>query len=219
MFKTGNTVIDAASRIFDFLPLLPLLVIIVRHAYRQEALNFLMILCFLDFIQNLVSEVFKAPQSVQTGIRNIFLLLELLIFTQIFKYEFSKRGKEILLLLTIGFLSAILTYYLITGVDHEIPALEFLQNLLIGMLILYSLPRLVRQDNLRIFQSPYFWIGAGTLFYIVLALLMQFAEKCCLEISPQGKHESEKIILLSIANLVRYLFYTLAAWVTKPSAM
>jgi hypothetical protein len=108
-----------------------------------------------------------SPLSVQTVIRNIFLLLDLRIRIQIFKYEFTKRGKEILLLLSIGFLSAILTYYLITGVDHQVPALEFLQNMLIGMLILYSLPRLVRHDNLRIFQSPYFWIGTGTLFYIV----------------------------------------------------
>jgi hypothetical protein len=41
----------------------------------------------------------------------------------------------------------------------------------------------------------------------------------CREIKTQTSHESEKIIMISIANLVRYLFYTVSAWVAKPTRM
>ena len=100
------------------------------------------------------------------------------------------------------------TYFLVKGADQKNPVLEILRNGFIVILLGYCLVAIVKSENLRIFYSPVFWIATGTLFYFVIALLLDFVEKCCPEL--QNPIATDKMLLLNIASAIRYFFYTLA---------
>ena len=85
MFKTGNTFIDFFSQVAIFFPLLPVIVIFFRGIYQKEVLNYLMILCLINFTQDLALQTLQVKYINQASIRHIFSLLEFVIIIQIFK--------------------------------------------------------------------------------------------------------------------------------------
>jgi len=208
MFKTGNIFIDSFSQVIVFFPLLPVIIIFLRRIYQKDVLSFLMILCLLNFSQELVLQTLRIKYINQASIRHIFSLLEFVIIIQIFKSLLNGKSKEIINILVIAFLSAIVTYYLIKGSDQKKILPDILQNGFLILFVAYSLVNIVRQENLRIFYSVFFWIATGTLFYFVIAILLDIIDACC----PQFNHPitTDKMLLLNIANLARYFFYTLA---------
>jgi hypothetical protein len=208
MLKTGNIFIDFFSQVVIFFPLLPVIIIFLRRIYQKEVLNYLMILCLLNFSRDLAVQTLQIKYINQGSIRNIFSLLEFVIVIQIFKSILKEKSKEIVNIFTIAILSAIITYYLVKGSDQKKILLDVFQNSFIIMLTAYSLVMIVQYENLRIFYSALFWIATGTLFYFVIAMLLDIIDDCC----PQLQHPitTDKMLLLNIASLVRYFFYTLA---------
>jgi len=208
MLKTGNIFIDFFSQVVIFFPLLPVVVIFLRGIYHKEVLNYLMILCLLNFSQDLALQTLQIKYINQASIRHIFSLLEFVIIIQVFKSILKGRPKEIVNIVTIGLLSAIVTYYLVEGSDQKKILLDILQNSFIIIITAYSLVNIVQYENLRIFYSALFWIATGTFFYFVIVMLLDIIDGCC----PQLHHPitTDKMLLLNIASLARYFFYTLA---------
>jgi hypothetical protein len=77
-----------------------------------------------------------------------------------------------------------------------------------------ALLQLIREKQLFIFQSPMFWIAGGNICYFTMFLLTGF-------VGMQGKEGSalqqEKLVLLSVINCIRYLFFIVAAWAAQPA--
>jgi len=208
MLKTGNTIIDFFSQVVIFFPLLPVVVIFLRGIHQKETLNYLIILCLLNFSQDIALQTLQVKYVNQSSIRHIFSLLEFIVIIQIFKLSAKGKFKEMINIFTIAILSAIVTYYLIKGSDQKKVLLDVLKNLFIIMLTTYSLVAIVQQENLRIFYAPIFWIAIGTLFYFVTALLVDTIDECCPQL--HNPIATDKMLLLNVASLARYFFYTLA---------
>ena len=91
-----------------------------------------------------------------------------------------------------------------------------IQFLFIIALVAYCLPGMIRRDELQILQSPVFWIAVGTLFYYCIVVLMELADP----IYGRWKtnpFSSEKLIMVTIADLIRFILYTVAVLVQRPA--
>jgi hypothetical protein len=214
MFKTGNVSVDFFSQVTVFIPLLPVVIILLRGTYRKDILTFLLILCLTNCIGSLLPRISKATNGPQIAIQHLFSFIEFIILTQIFKPEISGRLRKFLDILLIAFISSALTYYLLEGVDQNGVGISRIQDLIIIIISLINLFKLIRNSDLDIFSLPLFWISVGTLFYFVVANIME-AAGCCSVLSISTI--TDKILLLNIANLIRYFFYALAGICYPPS--
>lgn len=215
MFKTGNNFINYLLLAAAFLPLLPVILIFLRKIYLKEQLNFLMIVCLLNFIEGLISRIPLLTSERQPIINNLFSLLELIALTQLFKPTLSSGTRNIFNIFLISFLSVILTYFSLKGWGISSIELDTLQSCIIIGVILLSLPSLIRGTDLHIFESPLFWIAGGTLFYFLIFILLQWVGDSYLSISRSP--DIEKMIFLAIAGFIRYSLYTLAILFYRPA--
>ena len=75
-----------------------------------------------------------------------------------------------------------------------------------------ALLQLIREKQLLIFQSPMFWIAGGNICYFTMFILTGF-------VGIQGKGgialQQEKLVLLSVINSIRYLFFIAAAYAAR----
>jgi hypothetical protein len=208
MLKTGNDFIDLFSLTVVFLPLLPVAIVLARKIYTLDVLTFLMILCLLNFARGLTLQTIEVTRLNQISVHNVFALLEMIILAQIFKTSLSAFAKGWVNILSIGLLSSLITLLLLRGAGEKNPGVEGLLDGFILALTIYSLTSAVRKSNLQVFHSALFWVATGTLFYYATAFLLEASEFCCL---PSGRSvATEKILLLDMAELARYFFYTLA---------
>ena len=217
MFKTGIHFIDGFSQLLVFLPLLPVIIVLFRRIYYSSLLILLSVLCTLQFLESLILQNISITPLGRYSVINIFSLLELLFYLQIFRVFFEKSTRKWLDIVVIALLSAMLTFYIMRGTSASNEQLIVLQNSFIVLLIMAGLPQLVKHIDLRIFQSALFWISAGTLFYLLIWLLVAWTS---IDLPPtpiNGNNAWDKTIVLNVANLVRYLFYCFAALLYKPS--
>jgi hypothetical protein len=215
MFKTGNSSIDYLLVVIIFLPLLPALLIFGRKLYLQEPLNFLLIVCLLSFFRGLLELTYPLTSENQYVINKIFSLILLLLLVPCFRPHLSARYRHILDILLSALLTLAITYWSLMDWERPSPGIDALLNVFLGMLILVSSPMVIRTGSLQIFRSPLFWIGSGTLFYILLYLLLEGIGSCCRPLTSPP--DPEKRLFLLLADLVKYSFYLIAAISTKPS--
>ena len=214
MFKTGNSSIDYLLVVIIFLPLLPALLIFGRKLYLLEPLNFLLIVCLLSFFRGLLELTYPLTRENQYVINKIFSLILLFLLVPCFRAHLNDRYRYMLDILLSALLTWAITYWSLMGWERSSPGIDALLNGFLGLLILVTLPVVIRAGALQIFRSPLFWIGSGTLFYILLYLLLE-GIGCCRPVpSPP---DPEKRLFLLLADLVKYSFYLIAAISTKPS--
>jgi hypothetical protein len=216
MFKTGNSPVDYLLLVIIFLPLMPALFIFGRKLYLQEPLNFLLIVCLLSFFRGLLELTYPLTRENQHLINKIFSLTLLLLLVPCFRANLDTRYRYVLDILLSALLSLAITYWSLMGWENPSPAIDALLNGFLGILILVSLPIVIRTGALQVFRSPLFWIGGGTLFYILLYLLLEGIGSCSRPLSSPP--DPDKRLFLLLAELVRYSFYLIAALATKPSA-
>src|ERR1700754_4017248 len=197
-----------------FLPLLPALLIFGRKLYLQEPLNFLLIVCLLSFFRGLLELTYPLTRENLYIINKIFSLILLLLLVPCFRPYFNTLYRYILDILLSALLALAITYWSLMGWDRSSPGIDTLLNAFLGMFILVSLPVVIRTGSLQIFRSPLFWIGSGTLFYILLYLLLE-GIGCCRPLPSTP--DPEKRFFLLLADLVKYSFYLIAGIATKPS--
>ncbi len=207
MIKTGNPFTDYLFTLILFLPLIPVLLIFGRKLYLEEPLHFLTLICLLGFL-NGIQGVYPLASGSPNLIHKIFSLLLFLLLFQSFSANLVKNTRWILTILLAALLSGTLTYWSVKGWTLASPESDTLLNISLVGVIALSGPALIRSRPLQIFQSPLFWMEAGTLFYILLSLLMEWIGPCC---QPDSlTPDPEKRVLLNLADGLRWLFYTLA---------
>jgi hypothetical protein len=213
MDSTGTQFANTFFLIIMLLPLAPVLLVFLSGKYDAEPLNFLVLVCLLDLMKGLSDRLSILNTDNQHVIINIVSLLEWVALIQLFKTSMSpfvRRGLNIFL---VAFLSSLLTYFFLEGWERHSPVLDTLEGgVMIGVIIVSILP-LIRHRMLQIFRSPLFWIAGGTLFYLLLFILVEWAGPCCQPGTDMPTAENS--ILLSIAGLIRYGLYFQAVLVCR----
>ncbi|HEX4372330.1 MAG TPA: hypothetical protein VHZ50_03400, partial [Puia sp.] len=112
---------------------------------------------------------------------------------------------------SIIFLAVIVTFYFSKGMGEKKAGIDMaMQIIIIAVAGIISF-NLVEKEDVMVFNYPLFWIAIGTLFYFLIALLVN--------IIPSGNEgEKDRIVLLNIASLVRYVFYAFAVLYTDDGA-
>jgi hypothetical protein len=214
MFKTGNSFMGYFLMVTTFLPLVPVILVFLRRIYLKEPFHFLMIICLLGFLDGLIRVSPSLNIDNQYIVHYAFSLLLFLLFVQLFKPYLGTSLKYLLSIFLAAFLSAIITYGTVKGWGVRPFPIDILLSCALSAIILLALPSIVQAGQLQVFRSPLFWIAGGTLFYLLLFLLLEWIGPCCLPFTPPL--DQEKMLFLSIADLVRYLLYVVAGLTYRP---
>jgi hypothetical protein len=200
--------------VIDFLPLMTALLIFGRKLYLQEPLNFLLTICLLSFFKGILELTYPLTRENQYVIGKLFSLALLLLLIPCFRPDFTGRNRYMLDLSLSALLSFAITAWFLTGWETPNPAIDAILNSFMALLILASLPMIIRNGALQVLQAPRFYIGAGTLFYILLYLLLE-GIGCCRPAATAP--DTDKHLFVLLAEGVKYLFYAAAAALTRPS--
>lgn len=205
----------ALAIVIAFLPLFSALLIFGRKLYLQEPLNFLLTICLLSFFKGMLDLYYPLTKENEYVISKLFSLALLLLLVPCFRPDFTGRSRYILDLSLAALLSFAITSWTLLGWNKAIPAIDAILNTYIALLILASLPMVIRNGALQVLQAPRFYIGGGTLFYILLYLLLEGLGSCCRPIASPPDPDKHLFVLL--AEGVKYIFYAAAAVLTRPS--
>ncbi len=208
MLQTGNIFTDILSIVSIIFPLLPAGIIFVKKVYRNETLNFLMILCLLNFVKNFLLFVPTIDISSQNVITSIFTLFELVILVQLFKQALAEKIKKIANIFLIAFLSVVITCYLFEGANQRFYALEILKSTIVIFAAILCLAQVISSSNLNILNEPLFWISTGSLFYFSISILMNALSWYYVLLPRESFMEKE--VFLGIGSITKYFLYTLA---------
>jgi len=203
MFKPGNSFADYLFIAITFLPLLPAALLLFQKSFGKDTLHLLLIICLVDFIRDLPVHLQMLSEDNQSVINNVCYPIELTLLALLFRPILVKPLRDGLTIILVAFLSSLFTWLTIKGWENNGLYLQILQNAMVIGIILLSLPPLVRSKGLDIFRSPLFWIAGGTLFQLLIILMLKWINPSC------GSNAEDKIFL-SIAALIRYSLYTLA---------
>jgi len=203
MLITGNSFIDYLFIAITFLPLIPAVLTLFSN-FGKEPFNLILIICLVDFLRDIPAHLHMLTPDDQAVLNNICYPIELFLFARLFRPIRTKPANYILTITIVAFLSSLLTWLAVKGFGTNNPGLETIKNGTLLAVILLSLPPIVRSNGLDVFRSPLFWMAGGTLFYLLIILLLAWTSPA----SPTY----ENCIFFSLAALVRYTLYTLAVW-------
>jgi hypothetical protein len=205
----------ALAIVIAVLPLLSALLIFGRRLYLQEPLNFLLTISLLSFFKGMLDLCWPLTKENQYVLSKLFSLALLLLLVPCFRPAFNNRSRYMLDITLTALLSFAITAWSLMGWTKAIPAIDTTLNVFVALLILTSLPTVIRNGALGVLQSPRFYIGTGTLFYILLYLLVEGIGSCCRPLASPPDPDKHLFVLL--AEGVKYLFYAAAAALTRPS--
>jgi len=205
---TGNSFIDSLFIAITFLPLIPA-VLTLFPGFGKESFNLILIICLVNFLRDIPTHLHMLTPEDQAVLNNICYPIELFLFARLFRPILAKPARYILTIILVAFLSSLLTWLAVKGFSNNSPGLQTIENGILLGVVLLSLPPIVRSKGLDVLRSPLFWMAGGTLFYLLIILLLEWINPYCTS-APSGGPENT--LFLSLAALVRYLFYTLAVW-------
>lgn len=205
----------ALAIVIAVLPLSTALLIFGRKLYLQEPLNFLLTICLLSFFKGMLDLYYPLTKENQYVISKLFSLALLLLLVPCFRPDFTSRNRYMLDLSLAALLSFAITSWTLMGWNKANPAIDAILTIFLGLLILTSLPMVIRNGALQVLQAPRFYIGGGTLFYILLYLMLEGLGSCCRPVASPPDPDKHLFVLL--AEGVKYLFYAAAAMLTRPS--
>jgi hypothetical protein len=208
MFKTGNNFIGYFLIVATCIPLVPAILVIIRRIYGKEPLNSLLVVCLLGFLEGFTRIAPSLNTENQSIIHSVFSLLLFGFLVRLFKTYLNGLLKYRLNLFLAAFLSSLITYGLVKGWGPGSFPLDTLLNGVLTGIIFLSLPSIVKAGHWQVFRSPLFWIALGTLFYLLLYLLLEWTGPWCWP--PTLPLNPEKVLFLSMADLIRYLLYIVA---------
>ena len=210
MLTTGNSFIDYLFIVIAFLPLIPAVLTLFSN-FGKEPFNLILIICLVNFVRDIPAHLHMLTPEDQAILNNIGYPIEIFLFARLFRPILPKPARYLLTITLVAFLSSLLTWLSVKGFGNSSPGLETLKNGVFLGVILLSLPPIVQSKGLDVFRSPLFWMAGGTLFYLLIILMLEWISPFCTPtaISPGSPENS---IFLSLAALVRYLLYTLAIW-------
>lgn len=211
MITTGNNFADYFLLGITFLPLLTALLIVARKVHGQEPFNFLAVICLLCFFQGILSWIYRNAPALPYFAESVLSLLLFVFSFLLFRSNLGGRLRYSLNLLLSAIVSSLCTYWTLKGWGEARLAIDLLLSGVLILLLAISLRRIFRNDELGVFRHPLFWIEGGTLFYLLLFLLLEGVGKGGdgFAIAP----DPEKRLFLGLASLVRYCSYLVALFV------
>jgi len=215
MVQTGAITIPYWLTILALLlPLIPAFIIFFRRAFEQELLIYLVILCLLLFIEQLI---FHIPQLSAIGpekVQPAFRLGEFVVLFWLYRSTLQNDWlKELLSYLLVGFASVVITIFAIRGIDAYAVNIDMAESIVMVLLSILVLFQLIRIQYIFIFQGPLFWIAGGSLCFYLMAILIEFMSGNTLLIG-QDKGSGKEALLLGF-SIVRLIFYIIAASINK----
>ncbi|HVW59339.1 MAG TPA: hypothetical protein VHC48_04865 [Puia sp.] len=199
-----NSFADYLFIAVTFLPLLPAIFILFQKSFGKGPLDILLIICLINFIRDLPIHLHMLNSDGRNILDNVCYPIELILLDRLFRTTLTKPLREVLTIILVAFLSSMLTWLSIKGWGNNAPVLKIIQDSMLLGVMLLSLPFLVQVKGLDIFRSSLFWIAGGTLFYIIILLILR-------SVNAGDYMNAEDKIFLSIAAMIRYCLYTLAA--------
>lgn len=210
MVKTGGIFI-ALPLVVMLLSLLPVCILFVRKVAVFPILNVLRILCLFVFLQYL------AVYFIQPGFPAVQAGFQLAKFTLVF-YLFrlimtSSRGKEIMNLFLVSFLSVVVTIYALKGITAFPGIITLIQSALLTALAFVILFQLINNRNIVMINEPAFWIAGGSLCYSGMVVFMEALAGYDAGLSQQIREEKDLIIIM--ADMLRMVFFIIGATVSS----
>jgi hypothetical protein len=208
MHKTSVALIDALVFINAFISLLPAVLVFIQRKYFKEPLFLLMILCVLNAGKYIF--LLQSQSGNQNTLENIFSIIELIIILRIFASSCHSKLKKLIPVLLAIFIAYTIAFYFINVPHEKRISVEIIQTIVIAVVASVSLFYLVERNSLSIFSYPIFWIAAGTLFYVLISVLIKMLDGD----SDAGR---DGAIILNMASIIRYVFFMLGVLFYKPN--
>ncbi len=193
------------------LPVIPILIIFIRRTWQQDIMIFLGAISLLSFMQHLMAYIPTLVPVNTTFINSIFGLGEFALLLYLFRLVINTGWiREIIHSILIAFTSVAITTYVLRGTETHSFILSMTAALLLLFTAVIALLQLIREKQLFIFQSPLFWVAGGSICYFSMFILTGFVGK-----GTQALQQ-EKMILLSVINDIRFIFFIIAAYIARP---
>lgn len=210
MPKTGIGLLEILALVAILLPLIPVFIIFISKAYKQDIIALLMGLCLANFIQNLILYIPRFVPLDIIFIRACFQLINYIILLMLLKLVIKgPLLREAIKILMVAFVSVVITIFSLNGSPVYLGNIEIMQSLVLILITLIALLQLIRSQDIFIFLSPMFWIAGGTFFYYSMFLLTQSIPEYKVVLQPPS-HQQKKALLLIII-LIQFIFYIIAA--------
>jgi hypothetical protein len=207
MVETGGSIFIALSLVVMLLSLLPVCILFVRKVADSAVLNVLKVLCLFVICQYL------ALFFIQPGLPHLSIVFKLVEFTLVY-YLFnllmtSGQGKDIMKMVLVSFLSVTITIYALKGLTAYTDVLTIIQAGILTVLAIVILLQLINNRHIVLASEPAFWIAGGLLCYNGMVVLMEAIAGSNADLSQQI--QQEKSIIITLADLLRMVFFIVAA--------
>jgi hypothetical protein len=205
MVETGGIFI-ALPLVVMLLSLLPVCILYVRKVAACAMLNVLKTLCLFVILQYSIL-YFIQPGAVPLRIG--FKLVEFALVYFLFRSMMtSGRGKEIMNMVLVSFLSVVITIYALKGLTAYSEVITIIQAGILTVLSLVVLSQLINNRHIVLVNEPGFWIAGGILCFNGMVVLME---------AIAGNHsngpqqiQQDKDLIITIADILRMVFFIVA---------
>lgn len=206
MVETGGIFI-ALPLVVMLLSLLPVCILFVRKVAASAILNVLKILCLFVILQ------YSILYFIQPGLPALQISFKLAEFTLVY-YLFRLmmapgRGKELMNMVLVSFLSVIITIYALKGLTAYSDVLTIIQSGILTVLSFVILSQLINNRHIVLVNEPAFWITGGILCFNGMVVLMEAIAGSHSDLSQQIKQD--KNIIITAADMLRMVFFIVAA--------
>ena len=207
MVETGGSIFIALSLAIMLLALLPVCALFVRKVPPRAVFNVLNFLCLfvflrhcsLTFIQPGSQLIFKGFQLAEFALA--FYLLKLMMI--------KGRGKELMNMFLVSFLSVIITIYALKGITAFTKAITVIQAVTLTAAALIILLQSISNRQLTWGDEPVFWITGGLLCHYGMVLFMEIIAVYDAGLSQQI--QQEKNLVLMGTEIIQLAFFSVAA--------
>jgi hypothetical protein len=206
MVETGGIFI-ALPLVVMLLSLLPVCILLVRKVAASAILNVLKILCLFVILQySFLYFVQPGSPALQMGFR----LAEFILVYYLFRLMMSSnKGKEIMNMILVSFLSVIITIYALKGLMAYSTVLTIIQSGILTVLSFVVLSQLINNRHITLVNEPRFWITGGILCFNGMVVLMEAIAGNHSDLSQQI--QKDKDIIITVADMLRMIFFIVAA--------
>ena len=211
MVKTGSEIFAILSILATIAPLLPVLILFMRHAAPNPLLQLLRIICILAFVQYLAISIPGLRTLYQPFVSAIFRLAELSLLYYLFvQAAIPRRLREVMIMLLVSFVSVIVTVYAFKGADAFPSAVTAIESSVLVLLALIALLKFISNSRIILFRQSIFWIAGGVLCYFGTFLFIEMITRVRIGLSQDV---NEKLTVFWLAGICRFIFFSIAAYV------
>ena len=215
MVKTGSTILFVFSLAAVLLPLFPLAMLFMRRPTPQQKIMPLVTLCLIAFFKQVLLLTVTSSPANAILINAVFNIAEMTVLLLLLRSELHhSQLRQGLSFLLISVLSVVLTIYSLEGITAYANHIEVFISSFILLISLLAIGKIISNEQVFNLRSPLFWIAGGTFCYYAMFLLSEGLRNS----EPLSIHtETERFILLASVYMVRYVFYIIAAYVSRES--